>query len=158
MYNTLLDYSTGYYNTADGETVVDCGDSQNMQNIQLLVNGKWVEIAQTDYLNVVTTEYNGSSRSTGACRLCLKESWDKKWHMGTSALIGYLTEFDFETKQVSMVPLASSTKLEVVLGATPDRVLGLSVFTVIVLVSAMVFVATAFVLLVMAVYCDFNII
>ena len=30
IYNNLLDYSTGYYNTADGETVVDCGDSLNM--------------------------------------------------------------------------------------------------------------------------------
>ena len=57
-----------------------------------------------------------------------------------------------------MVPLSSSTKLEVVSGTTPDRVLGLSIFTVIVLVSAMVGVATLFVLLVMAVYCDFNII
>ena len=57
-----------------------------------------------------------------------------------------------------MVPLSSSTKLEVVDGTTPDRVLGLSIFTVIVLVSAMVGVATLFVLLVMAVYCDFNII
>ena len=54
----MLDYSTGYYNTADGETVVDCGDSQVMQNIQLLINGMWVEIAQTDYLNVITTTYN----------------------------------------------------------------------------------------------------
>ena len=57
-----------------------------------------------------------------------------------------------------MVPLASSTKLEVVSGTTPDRVLGLSIFTVIILVSAIVGVMTAFVLLVMAVYCDFNII
>ena len=78
--------------------------------------------------------------------------------MGTSALIGYLTEFDFANKQVSMVPLDSGTKLEVVSGTTPDRVLGLSIFTVIVLSSAIVFVMTAFTLLVMAVYCDFNII
>jgi len=56
------------------------------------------------------------------------------------------------------VPLDSGTKLEVVSGATPDRVLGLSIFTVIVLSAAIVFVMTAFTLLVMAVYCDFNII
>ena len=154
----MLDYSTGYYNTADGETVVDCGDSQVMQNIQLLINGMWVEIAQTDYLNVITTTYNSETRSTGACRLCLKESWDKKWHVGTSALVGYLTEFDFTTREISMVPLSSGTKLEVVAGTTPERVLGLSIFTVIVLTSAIVGVIAAFVLLVMAVYCDFNII
>ena len=57
-----------------------------------------------------------------------------------------------------MVPLDSGTKLEVVSGVTPDRVLGLSIFTVIVLSAAIVFVMTAFTLLVMAVYCDFNII
>ena len=33
VYNRMMDYSTGYYISADGETVVDCGDSQVMQNI-----------------------------------------------------------------------------------------------------------------------------
>lgn len=97
VHETLLNYSTGYYMTTDGETVVDCGDTQNMQNIQLLVNGYWIEIAQNDYLNIIPTTYNSDdSRSTGACRVCLKPSWDKGWHIGTSALIGYYTEFNFE--------------------------------------------------------------
>jgi len=33
VHSALLNYSTGYYTTEDGETVVDCGDTQNMQNI-----------------------------------------------------------------------------------------------------------------------------
>ena len=123
-----------------------------------MVNGYWVEIAPNDYLNTVTTEYNGATRSTGVCRLCVKESWDKKWHMGTSALVGYYTEFDFHNTQVSFTRLSAGTKLEVVAGTRPDRVLGLSIFTVVVLSSAIAFVMTCFVLLVMAVYCDFNII
>ena len=78
--------------------------------------------------------------------------------MGTSALVGYYTEFDFHNKQVSFTRLSAGTKLEVVAGTRPDRVLGLSIFTVVVLSSAIAFVMTCFVLLVMAVYCDFNII
>lgn len=156
VYNSLLDYSTGYYVTADGETVVDCGDTQYMQNIQLLVNDHWVEIAQNDYLNVITTEYNSVQRSTGACRLCLKQSWDRDWHIGTSALMGYYTEFDFDTKQVSFTRLSSGSKLEVISGARPERVLGLNWTTVILLSSAIAFVMFIFVTLCMAVYCDFN--
>ena len=86
-----------------------------MQNIQLLVNTHWVEISQIDYLIPVTTTFGSDeTRKNGMCTICVKESWDKKWHMGTSALMNYYTEFDFSTKRVSFTPLSSGTKLDVV--------------------------------------------
>lgn len=109
-------------------------------------------------LNTITTTYNSATRSTGACRVCIKESWDKKWHLGTSGLVGYLTEFDFDKKTVAMTPLTAGTKLQLEASEKPDRILGLSLFTVLLLCAAIAGVTIAFVLLVMAVYCDFNLI
>lgn len=157
VHATLLNYSNGYYLTEDGETVVDCGDTQTMQNIQLLVNTHWVEIAQNDYLNAITTEYNGGTRPTGACRLCLKNSWDYNWHIGSSALVGYYTEFDYDEAQISFTPLSAGTKLEVVEGEQPDRILGLNLLTVGLLSAAIAVCMITFVLLIMAMWFDTNV-
>lgn len=57
-----------------------------------------------------------------------------------------------------MTPLLAGTKLQLEESEKPDRILGLSIVTVAILSAAIAGVSIALVLLIMAVYCDFNII
>lgn len=119
--------------TSNGETVIDCGDSQNMQSLSLLMKDKWVNIATSDYLKPIKTTYNGAQRDTGLCQLCIKTSWDLYWHAGTTALMGYYAEFDFETRQLGLTPLSSSAKNELSVGDRPQKLLGTQLWKVIAL-------------------------
>lgn len=91
----MTEYATGYYFSSDGETVMDCSNSANMNSFYLLVVDKWIEIQPVDYLIALRTTYASSERKTGACRLAIAQSWDSDWHIGTAGLVGYYTEFDF---------------------------------------------------------------
>jgi len=109
--------------------MVDCGDIQRMETIKLLIGGFWVEIAAYDYINAVRID--GTRRSSGFCRVCLKESWDDDWHVGTSMMVGYYAEFDFSTATISFSPLASASKLDLVEDLeTNSRRLGINYFMV----------------------------
>lgn len=110
VHRETLYQSTGFYYSSDGDTMVDCGDIQRMETIKLLISDYWVEIAAYDYINAVRIE--GTSRSSGFCRVCLKESWDDDWHVGTSMLVGYYTEFDFSESTISFSPMTSASKLD----------------------------------------------
>lgn len=147
----LLDYSTGYYFTENGDVVVDCGDRNNMQTLRLLVNDYWVEISQFDYLTPIRTSYSTKQRSTGQCRLCIKQSSDRFWHLGTSAFIGYYTAFDFAKKTISFTPLSDANKRELEKSSKPDLVMGLNWVTVQLLALGIVLIITVFVLLCIAV-------
>ena len=121
---TVLYDSTGYFN-ADGEIIVDCGDVQNMGNISLLMNNQWMVISPNEYLNPVLVDYDQDAdgikeRSTGMCRLCLKQSYDTYWHVGTIALMNYYAEFDLDNRQMNVTPLASGNKGELVTGSRPN--------------------------------------
>ena len=120
----LTAYSTGYYQTSDGETVVSCGDRTNMQQVRLLVNNYWITISPTDYLTPIRTEYASVERSTGICRICVKKSWDTYWHVGTSAFTGYYSLWNSSRRTIAFYPLASGSKLEIEEGEKPDLVLG----------------------------------
>ena len=94
--------------------MVACSDRQNMKQIRLLLGDKWVTIQPTDYLNPAYTTFGTATDvSTGACRVCIKQSWDNFWHVGTSMLVGYYAEFDFTNKQLGLQPLAAGTKISV---------------------------------------------
>jgi len=151
VFERVLEYSTGYYFTSDGETVVDCGDSQNMRAFSLLVNDKWVEVSPIDYLNPIRTTFNSIESNTGQCRVCLKQSSDRFWHLGTSALVGYYSKFDFTNRQISLTPLSAASKQEVVTSSKPDRILGTSWVTVTLIAFGMSIVVAIFTLLILAV-------
>ena len=68
---------------------MNCGDKTTMRNINLLMDGKWVQIMTQDYLTPMLTKINNVKYQTGMCSLCVKLSSDDDWHVGTSALIGY---------------------------------------------------------------------
>ncbi len=44
MYEQLTYSGTGSFTTADGETIVDCSNGKNMEDIMLLMNDQWVQI------------------------------------------------------------------------------------------------------------------
>ena len=98
--NQVLYSTKGYFTASDGRTVVDCGDLQTMNQIQLLLNDKWVSISVNNYLIPIYTEFNGESRSTGMCTLCVEQSEDMIWHVGTVLLEGYYTQLDIINRQM----------------------------------------------------------
>ena len=151
VFERVLEYSTGYYFTSDGETVVDCGDKQNMRALSLLVNDMWVEVSPIDYLNPIRATFNSIETNTGQCRVCLKQSSDTYWHLGTSALVGYYSKFDFTNRQISLTPLAAADKVEVVSSSKPDRILGLNLVTVTAIAIGMGTILAIFTLLILAV-------
>jgi hypothetical protein len=122
-----------------------------MRTFSLLVNDKWVEVSPIDYLNPIRTTFNSVERSTGQCRVCLKESSDRFWHLGTSAFVGYYSKFDFTNRQISLTPLTAANKIEVVKSGKPDRILGTSWVTVTAIASGMTVILGIFVLLFLAV-------
>ena len=126
IFSRVMEWSTGYFFNDDGDTLVDCGDVQNMLTIRYLVNDKWLETAVSDYLVPVTTEIAGVDRSTGLCSVCIKQSSDVYWHLGTSALIGYYSEFDMVARTIAFTPIDTSQKMDIVSGSRPSLVLGLS--------------------------------
>ena len=70
-------WSTGIYYSVTGELMVACSDRQNMKQIRLLLGDKWVEIQPTDYLNPAYATIGAATDSSiGACRVCIKQSWD----------------------------------------------------------------------------------
>lgn len=46
------------YYTKAGDVIVDCADIANMETIGLLMNDKWVELIQTDYITPIRTTFN----------------------------------------------------------------------------------------------------
>ena len=90
----------------------------------LLVNDYWLELLKNDYITEMWVDYNSGKRQTGLCNVCIKESWDAKWHAGSSLLLGYYTGFDYTTKQLTVVPNAASAKSTIEQGAKPSRILG----------------------------------
>lgn len=92
------------------------------------------------------------------CKLCIKLSSDDDWHVGSSALISYYAEFDLEQRTLRLEPQVGSNKPDVTSGSKPDIVLGDSIWTILILSLANVFVITAFVLLCLAVYFDTNVV
>lgn len=117
---------------------MDCSNSVNMQSFRLLVNDKWIDILPTDYLIALRTTYASTERKTGACRLCLKQSWDSDWHIGTAGLVGYYTEFDFSNSQINLQPMTLGLKTDVVTGTSLSRSLGTDTRTVILLSAGIV--------------------
>lgn len=125
-----------------------------MLRMRLLVNDKWIEVGLEDLLNPVYTEIGGVNKETGMCRVCLKLSPDVYWHLGTSALVGYYSEFNMVERTISFTPIDTSEKLDIVSGSKPDLILGLKWQTVLWISLAMATLITLFVLLCMAVCCD----
>lgn len=113
IFNRMMEWSAGYFFTDDGETIVDCGDVQNMLTMRYLVGDKWIETAVSDFLNPITTEIAGVQRSTGLCRVCIKQSPDVYWHLGTSALLGYYSEFDMLKRTIAFTPLDTTSKMDI---------------------------------------------
>ena len=137
--------------------MVACGDRQNMKQIRLLLGDKWVEIQPTDYLNPAYVDFGANTgTSTGACRVCIKQSWDNFWHVGTSLLVGYYAEFDFTNKQLGLQPLAAGTKISVETGTAPNRSIGISWFKVIFLAFCNIATIYTLVILFLAVYTSNN--
>ena len=110
VYEKLTAYSSGYWQTPAGNTLMDCGDKKVMKTISLLFNDKWVEILPTDYLVPLRTGSNGNEVSTGMCKLCIELSSDSDWHVGSAALMNYYAEFDANLRTLSLQPLAGSVK------------------------------------------------
>ena len=110
VYEKLTAYSSGYWQTPAGNTLMDCGDKKVMKTISLLFNDKWVEILPTDYLVPLRTGSNGNEVSTGMCKLCIELSSDSDWHVGSTALMNYYAEFDANLRTLSLQPLAGSVK------------------------------------------------
>ncbi len=54
--------------------------------------------------------YDSKERLTGMCTLCLKQSADADWHVGTSLLMDYYAEFDYEAKALSLTGLLLGDK------------------------------------------------
>ncbi len=108
--------------------IVDCGDRQKMYALSLHMGGKWVEIATQDYLIPIYTEVNSVQRSTGMCKLCIKQSEDLYWHVGTSLLRGYYAEFIMSDRKLVLTPLASDKKLSLIEESAPSRYLGANFF------------------------------
>lgn len=73
-------------------------------------------------------------------------------------LISYYAEFDLERRTLRLEPQVGSNKPELTYGWKPDIVLGDSIWTILFLSLANVFVITAFVLLCLAVYFDTNVV
>jgi len=136
---------------------MDCGDKTVMKSISLLFKDKWVEISQADYLVPLRTGNEGKEVSTGMCKLCIKLSADDDWHVGTSALIGYYSEFNSEARTLSLQPMQGTSKLAVKTGSTPGVTLGDSFWTILFLSIANVAVLTILVLLCLAVYFNTNV-
>lgn len=116
-------------------------------------------ISPTEYLNPVRIDYDAdgiAERGNGMCKVCIKQSWDTYWHIGTMALVDYYAEFDLDNRQMHITPLATGNKQEVTTGSTPDNILGVNFFTVLFLSSAIGVTIIATILLCMAVYCDNN--
>merc|ERR1712003_265390 len=101
-----------------------------MEDLSLLVNGKWITIAASDYLIPIYDEYDSRERESGICQLCIKESSTTTWHIGTTALMGYYAEFDITDRTISFTPLASSGKDEVYAEEKPSRNLGINMLKV----------------------------
>ena len=41
IFNEIMEYSSGYFITADGDAIVDCGDRALMDDLSLHINGVW---------------------------------------------------------------------------------------------------------------------
>ncbi len=147
-------YSTGYWQTDDGETLVDCGDSTTMNEIKLLINNYWITISPQDYLLNLRTEVGAKERSTGICRICVKKSWDTYWHAGTVALTGYYSLWNASRRTIAFYPLSSGSKLELVEGERPSLVLGESLFTITLLTAGNVISLGLLILLVIVAFCS----
>ena len=100
----------------------------------------------------------GTSTSSGFCRVCVKESWDTNWHVGTSMLTGYYAGFDLNAATIAFTPLVSSSKSSLVYadGTPSRRRLGTDSTTVAWLAAAQAVVVLTSILLCMAAYCDVN--
>ena len=129
---------------------MDCGDTKTLKTVSLLFSDKWVEILPTDYLVPLRTGINGVEVSTGMCKLCIELSSDNDWHAGTSLLMNYYSEFDFEARTLSLQPLSGTVKPSLQSGSTPSVVLGDSIFKILILSLANIGVLTVFVLLILA--------
>ena len=154
----MLYASTGYFNSG-GEVIVDCGDIQNMENLSLLIKNQWIVISPNEYLTPILVDYDGSGteeRGTGMCTLCVKQSYDTYWHIGTMGLMNYYAEFDLDNRQMNVTPLATGNKNEVQTGSRPDNILGTDFWTVLFLSLAIGLVITCIVLLYCAKNCDNN--
>ena len=137
--------------------MVECGDMQNMKQVRLLLGDKWVEIQPTDYLNPARVNFGASTGlNTGACRVCIKQSWDNFWHVGTSLLVGYYADFDFTNRQLGLQPLASGAKVSVEIGSAPARNIGASWWKITFLIFCNGAVIYTLVVLFLAVYTDNN--
>ena len=122
-----------------------------METLSILMNDKWVEMLQIDYLTPIRTTFMSVERSTGMCRMCVKESTDGAWHIGTAALMGYYAEFDFTKRTLSLTPQVTSTKLSLETSGTPSRILGINTLTVTLLITGIVLVFLVFVFLCLAI-------
>ena len=137
--------------------MVACSDRQNMKQIRLLLGDKWVEIQPTDYLNPGYVNIGTvTGASTGACRVCIKQSEDNFWHVGTSLLVGYYAEFDFNSRTLGLQPLASGTKISIEKGFAPARDIGASWWKITFLIFCNLAVIYTLVVLFLAVYTSNN--
>ena len=126
-----------------------------MESIKLLISDYWVEIAPIDYVNPMFID--GTSQSSGFCRVCVKESWDSYWHIGTSMLTGYYAAFDFDTAEIGFTPLGSSSKLELTQDTSrPTRRMGISYWKISVLSIIQFSIISLIVMLILRVYFDIN--
>lgn len=147
MHDKLTYGSSGSFTSADGDTIVDCADADHMQEVKLLMNDKWAMIQAKHYLTPIRTSFNSVARQTGMCSLCVKQSSDDDWHVGTTLLMDYYAEFDFENKALSLTALNSGTKPQVPDGTTPATQLGTSTVRVATLSGGIVLVTSAFIAL-----------
>ena len=88
----------------------------------------------------------------------MKLSWDADWHVGTSALLGYYSSFDFTNRQLKLHPLTGGAKQQIEMkGSKPDIKLGDDTLTIVILSLSNAFVVTLLVLLCLAVYFNKNV-
>ena len=118
-----------------------------MEEIKLLMNDKWAMIQAKHYLIPIMTTFNAASRQTGMCMLCVTQSSDNDWHVGTSLLMDYYAEFDFENKALSLTALAAGTKTQVPDGTTPATQLGIDTVRVATLSGGLFVVTSLFIAL-----------
>ena len=81
-----------------------------MEDIKLLMNDKWAVIQPQHYLTPIRTTFNAEDRATTMCSLCVKQSSDTDWHVGTSLLMDYYSVFDFENSQLKLTLMMVGTK------------------------------------------------